>query len=285
MKEQIVQVHSIATEKQSYLYYQKQPKSQWLYNVRETVAKTDNTLPYFLYHTTDEQIKEGDWFYRIETNTIHQCTKSYGHGLIESSYHSNSTVGGRPWNKKECRKIVATTNPDLWYKEKKKSDMYIKLEGEQIRTILIPKIPTSFIEYFVKEQGKVESVVLEMKEIYDESQPHNIKVAGYELKLTPSGEVIWHPAENVHEKSLRLISELMIKEPKLVQELVKKAESLNIEGPTIAEYFGHGHPVKEKTYTRAGVVDILSELGWQIVNDKVIIMNQQDILEWFNKHY
>jgi hypothetical protein len=52
-------------------------------------------LTQHLYVTSNEEIKKGDWYYRPDSKTIH-LDDDDAHGMCD------------------CRKIVSTTNPELW---------------------------------------------------------------------------------------------------------------------------------------------------------------------------
>ena len=103
-----------------------------------------------LYVTTDEQIKEGDWF-----TTSYDNTKLYRADRInllpDDKYGDEIFFGGRQTSTQRffCRKVVAST------------DLLIKREGGKVSTdIYLPQIPKDFISRYC-EQGGIEDVEVE----------------------------------------------------------------------------------------------------------------------------
>lgn len=158
-----------------------------------------DAVPQDLYFTDDSEIKEGDWFLK-DSRTLHKCTKVYQHGLIEANYHSNPTVGKFPWGKKETKKIIATTNKELW--DIRSRDLI----AQATNTRGIPKILPSFIEEFIKEQGKIDRVMLEYLDIGGSKEYYP------SLRTTSDGSVIIHypfkeTMKSLIEKALVIIAE------------------------------------------------------------------------------
>ncbi len=153
------------------------PELGWRYT--DTPFGMKETKYYHPYLLSDEEIKEGDWF--IYDNELHQCDSD----MIIGKNNPNSALHF-------SKKIIATTNPDLWYD---------RIPNPPC--LIIPKLPQSLIEDFVKKQGKVDSVMVEYEEDYDlqyyqtglgfESAKRIDKPA--KIKLTSSGEIIWSPVE------------------------------------------------------------------------------------------
>ena len=86
-------------------------------------------------------------------------------------FNKNSDNVGIP--RKNCKKIIATTNPEL----------------------KLPQIPQDFIKYFVEKQGNVKSVSIEMEEIKtgwlnDNDQMLEVNTGRFQPKLTKDNEVI-----------------------------------------------------------------------------------------------
>ncbi len=96
--------------------------------------------PQYIYILSDEEINKGDYFI-----DINESSKSlYPHHAGEFDY-SNSP--------KSWKKIIATTNPELWSKKVYESDM----DKPDYETIGIPPISQSDIEYIISlynEQSK-----------------------------------------------------------------------------------------------------------------------------------
>ena len=97
-----------------------------------------------LYFISDELIKEGDWV----INIMHSAE---GVSKIGNEFADEITISYVQARTDRYKKVIATTNPDLWWKD---TPMGHKYSG-------IPKINTTFIEAYVKEQGKIDKVLLE----------------------------------------------------------------------------------------------------------------------------
>jgi hypothetical protein len=172
---------------------------QWFYNKFFDGVKVPN--PHHLYLTSDEDIKEGDWYlYKMgEFWELMQCMDN------EEAERCNT----HHLIARHCRKIVATTNPDLWH--------IAKYDGNQnIERYNIGVIPQSLIEYFVEKQGKVDSVTVEyheavrkgtndykprkdyiwvdnvVAEVIEKSDIIDLNKY-HKIKLNQSGEIIWKP--------------------------------------------------------------------------------------------
>ena len=68
--------------------------------------------PQHIYITSDEEIKEGDWFFR--DGSIHKCFRVHRTDIefltsIDSVYCGSNTF----WSKEFCQKIILTTDQDL----------------------------------------------------------------------------------------------------------------------------------------------------------------------------
>lgn len=94
-----------------------------------------------LYFTTNEEIKEGEWFIDLLNNEIYQNT-------------SDITIGSK------CRKIVATTDREILY-----------YSGNDIRgrqydaQYQYPRPSIAFLQKYVEMNGKIDEVLIEMGKI------------------------------------------------------------------------------------------------------------------------
>ena len=115
-----------------------------------------------LYFTTDDEIKESDWYYWPVTRTVQRLK------LTELERELGKSLS------QDCKKIIATTDPDLWHSA---SDKY----GQGCA--LIPK---SFIEEYCRKGG-VDEVDVE----------YIVTVPKYELelKVNSRNEITIHPVE------------------------------------------------------------------------------------------
>ena len=137
--------------------------------------KTQNKRSHYLYFISDEPIKEGNNIYNTVQKTIFIADEQFMK-LIGNSLSTN-------------KKIIATTNPDFW-----------QIYGPD-RGPAIPKIDTTFIEVYIREEGKIDTVLLEYKDIGGEEwmgDDHNGEPFWNEilqLKLKPNGSVTVHPVK------------------------------------------------------------------------------------------
>lgn len=195
--------------------------------------------PQHLYFTSDEEIKEGDWcLYKngnMEDKHAILC-QAYRHKdddrMLFDDGSSNRKIGeGITPLKGDCRKIVATTNPELWgnkcfgrmtkvgktkfrcFNCNNSVDVsYMSERNPALCDTIIPsgigKIDTSFIEAYIKayNEGKpITEVWLEYA--YD----YVLNGKRHGLKTRNNGSVIVHPVsitkEVLIEKALEIIKE------------------------------------------------------------------------------
>ena len=162
--------------------------------------------PQHLYFTTDEEIKEGDWRLYYNTGKICKTTKE---DLLLIKYYEE-----------ECKKIVATTNPELWYNRneltergrfeksllEKSNSPYPRAEEAihmaWFKATNVAKIDIPFIEAYIKayNEGKpITEVLLEQ----ERTAPDGMEFAAppsmwgdfYDLKLKSNGSVTVHPVK------------------------------------------------------------------------------------------
>lgn len=187
-----------------------------------------NIEPQHLYVTTDEEIKEGDIALNMfgENHSIFRITK-----VLSDGYEGQKIdESGRVYYglQKTLRKIVATTNPELW------EEVPIRKGSKSLKEIGIAKIDSSFIEQYIKayneaiESQKRKEFEMGMMSVANNPYPNKgdadslgwnkkpikevwlevEKYGGYEVsftessistdskvKLTPDGCVIIHSVE------------------------------------------------------------------------------------------
>ena len=173
----LYQVHMLPTEIKGYLDHWQLMKSNagQLFNWH-VGENTTYATPQHLYITSDEEIKDNDWYY-WQNGDIAGVNQKRGRFMSKAMIK---------------RKIVATTDKELRIKtDKPNLASYISFSlGSQIA-----QIPLSFVEEYVK-RGGIKEVELEMVD-----NGHEVDMEGrggedigwmpkIELKLTPSGGVI-----------------------------------------------------------------------------------------------
>jgi hypothetical protein len=181
-------VHALPTEKADKLFLY--GNKEWYYSNQEGRSKHEAYIGHHLYFTSDEEIKEDDWCICIgvhERNSAPESCGIYVNPLRQRGANDNCT---------ECRKIVATTNPELW------SKTTFNMIGGGVRTQTestdIHKIPTNFIKAFVREQG-IWEVMLEKEVVKSKIWTER---DGWKYKLNSQGAVVVHPIkEKVYTKA------------------------------------------------------------------------------------
>lgn len=173
---------------------------------------------YHLYLTADEEIKEGDWV--VWTDNFAGWEK-IGKALDTGAYKGRLKIdnGGSGFQVTKYRKIVATTNEELWTKTIT-GEEYLG-GGHYAKTFKtrfgIPHIPQTLIEHYIKkynESNPIKQVWLEQRRTemvvnaardgnYEgrcpicKSYAHFIGTGGitcdnlHELKLRSDDSVIW----------------------------------------------------------------------------------------------
>ena len=123
-------IHVLPTDKPSTLFFGIN------INQEQNYFKTQN-----LFITSDEEIKEGDWF--IRDGSIHKCFRVHKTDIefltsIDSVYCGSNTF----WGKEFCKKIILTT------------DQYLIKDGVQ-------SIDDEFLEWFVKNPSCEEVEIID----------------------------------------------------------------------------------------------------------------------------
>jgi hypothetical protein len=110
-----------------------------------TKPEYTNRIYQYLYIVSNNEIKEGDWVVLGNKSGIQKMNH-----LDMVDYLSSDSL--------DTKKIEATT--DI---------LIIKQGNENQVTIIVPQIPQSFIEAYVKAEGKITEVDVEMEEIISKS--------------------------------------------------------------------------------------------------------------------
>ena len=123
-------------------------------------------VSYHVYITSDEEIKEGDWF-------IHDKTLKYADSVSLTIEQCLSNFD-KLYYKSDCRKIIATTDPKLYQLH----DNGVLGQG----ITRMHQIPQSFIKSFCEKGG-----IWEVEVDYEEQIGQKKTFLGYEPKtyLTP----------------------------------------------------------------------------------------------------
>jgi len=106
-----------------------------VYNTKRDIPRG---VPHHLHLITDEKYEKGDWVV---------------HGLVDLYYQvDDDNMEASLHNK--CRKIVATTDPKLWENAYVRKAVSQVKGGAFVTGIGIAKIPSSFIEEYVKNPSR-----------------------------------------------------------------------------------------------------------------------------------
>ena len=109
-----------------------------------------------LYITTDEEIKEGDWFINTNFQKIYQANSENSKNIIEFGPHP------------EIRKIIATTDP--------KVKIITGIVGSGTG-VPLPQLSHSFIEEYCKAGG-IDKVMVEVVVTPNESNGDIVNIEG-----------------------------------------------------------------------------------------------------------
>lgn len=131
--------------------------NELIYSDQKETTFHSNVRTQHLCLTSDEEIKEGDHYY-LETTG-----KGSPSGIYKSKTILRSKLNTAAAN---CSKIIATTDKSLAFKTTEKFKRAFDGETNGLQCYL-PQIPQSFIEAYVKAQGKIEEVEVEYKNIQD----------------------------------------------------------------------------------------------------------------------
>lgn len=133
--------------------------------------------PQHLYITTDEEIKEGDWY--LTDNLLVLKVNKLLMGLVYAEGDHGRQI-------RHCRKIISTTDPKLRFGN-------VTGEIETDTSFPLSQIPQSFIEEYCKAGG-IENVRVECEVTFDNKKwlPENRKV---QLKTDSNNCIIIHPVE------------------------------------------------------------------------------------------
>ena len=160
------------------------------------------SLGYHLYILSDEEIKEGDWFYFTNDNGenyyIHQCVKSSLNSILKN---------------KSAKKIIATNDKSLTIDiipSGFKSGVGALSHKQNIN---LPKIPQSFIEHFISEYNKG-NIITEVMVEYENKQKtinyhKDLWVDDWVLKINPDNTINIKPIKiNKYEDLYKAIDKI-----------------------------------------------------------------------------
>ena len=131
------------------------------------------SIPQYLYILSDEEIKEGDWFIKLNQMKLMQCKDKTYTFVNEEFLNSNDA--------KDCKKIIATTDKSLirynpvGNSEKRKCcDIHCicEINGK------LPQPSQSFIEKYVEEYNKG-NIITEVLLKYTVRVPTKMAFADY----------------------------------------------------------------------------------------------------------
>ena len=166
----IVLVHMLPTMDKSHIGFLDNGKSRILYYQKEALAFREGWYPQHLYFTTDEEIKEGDWYLGY---------LSRGWQLFQKT--------SATFKHKIARKIIASTDPKLTVKY----DNGVRDFGWETKSISYKKLAQpsqAFIKAYC-EQGGIDEVDVEYELIWEETgwnkqSKHKLKVDSHNTITT-----------------------------------------------------------------------------------------------------
>ncbi len=141
-----------------------------------TTGDSQETINQHLYVISDDEIKEGDWYYNSQVNIIIQTTKD-----------TIDKVGGLRVFERSCKKIIATTDKSL-----KIDDRDYNSLGKS-NLMPLPQIPESFIKHYIEEYNKgniITTIELENGDINDLSDRINMENFPSEIIKTNGGPIV-----------------------------------------------------------------------------------------------
>jgi len=119
-----------------------------------------------LYLTSNEKIKKGDWYY-LETT---------GHGSPTGVYKSTTELTSKLNTLSvNCSKIIATTDKSLTIPKITNIGMQEECGGI-LQVKALPQIPQPFVEAYIKAEGKIDEVQVEMKQYGTPEDPITFRV-------------------------------------------------------------------------------------------------------------
>ena len=138
-------VHRLSTEDKSAIIHIAKDTGSLLCGEKYLNEPYPNLNSFHLYITTDEKIKEGDWYLwgGAEQKNIYQCKVSEAGDLDKLNTECKSLA----------KKIIATTDPKLHTNEIVEEDMHMYKKS-------LPQIPQSFIKEYCKAGG-IDEVLVE----------------------------------------------------------------------------------------------------------------------------
>ena len=148
-----------------------------------TASFMKTPIPQELYLISDDEIKEGDWYYSPETKQVYN-----------QSNHETSLP---------CRKIIATTNTSLNDSVEPKNREFVKAYNQ-----LLPQIPESFIQAYIKAYNEG-SPITEVNVEYEQIKKREITSIGtmsisntFITKTKPNNTVIIRETKNYNFEDL-----------------------------------------------------------------------------------
>jgi hypothetical protein len=148
-----VQVIMLPTERHTYkklnsirLFNDKLQQDSYTENFHSNTPMKTSLPIQHLYLISDDEIKEGDWYYNSLYNTIHQCNNKERHRTV--IYLNNKL------EKVRCKKIIATTDKLLQSKQVIGRDSIGIIYNE----LYLPRPSQQFIEKYIESYNKGEVI-------------------------------------------------------------------------------------------------------------------------------
>ena len=148
-----------------------------------------------LYFLSNDEIKEGDWFYK------NPCTIP-----IQQADELTLKIKDKSWNIVEYKKIIATTNSELRIKN---------ING--VLGLMLPRPSDEFIQKFIEEYNKgnvITEVMVEYENNYDIKYTYlpgfgenAEKIDNWKLKVAPDNTITIHPIEETWNDIIKSYSQ------------------------------------------------------------------------------
>lgn len=148
-----------------------------IYLINSGNAATNVKDKYIFYHIhvlSDEEIKEDDWIYYKDSNSILHCieiNKQENYIFCRTYNLNGEKIGQGDLNLSSCKKVIATTDTSLKIDKPYINNVH-HFGNDSVHFKTLSQIPQDFIKYFIKEYNKgniITEVNVEYEHYYNNS--------------------------------------------------------------------------------------------------------------------